>query len=135
MLGEKVRHYQGKNTDLGSLKGKIEEYLKNDGFKIQSSPPSPHGVVIQARKDGFLRSIITADRAFTIMIDGEPNNFTVRMGIGRWLRHLGVTAAEALLLSELFILVDVPETLWNLEVESKILKKIDALVGEAGATT
>jgi len=89
--------------------------------------------VIQARKGGFLRSIITADRAFSIMIDGEPNNFTVRVGIGRWLKHLGITAAEALLLSELFLLVDVPETLWNFEVESKILKQIDSFVGQTTA--
>jgi hypothetical protein len=128
MIGEKVRHYQGKNTDLNVLKGKIEEYLKGDGFKVQSSMPSPHGTVIQAQKGGFLRSIITADRAFTILIDGEPNNFTVRVGIGKWLKHLAITAVEALLLTELFLLVDVPETLWNLEIENKILKTIDSFV-------
>ena len=129
MLGEKVRRYQGKNTDLDGLKTKVEDYLKNEGFKTQTSPPSVHGTVIQAQKGGFLRSVIAADRAFTIMIDGQPNDFTIRVGIGRWLKHLGITAAEALLLSELFLVVDVPETLWNLEVESKILKKIDSLIG------
>jgi hypothetical protein len=128
MIGEKVRHYQGKNTDLNVLKGKIEEYLKGDGFKIQSSTPSPHGTVIQAQKGGFLRSIITADRAFTILIDGEPNNFTVRVGVGKWLKHLAITAVEALLLTDLFLFVDVPETLWNLEIENKILKTIDSFV-------
>lgn len=128
MIGEKVRHYQGKNTDLNTLNGKVEEYLKGDGFKVQSSIPSPHGTVIQAQKGGFLRSVITADRAFTILIDGEPNNFTVRVGIGRWLKHLAITAVEALLLTELFLFVDVPETLWNLEIENKIMKTIDSLV-------
>lgn len=128
MIGEKVRHYQGKNMDLNVLKGKIEEYLKGDGFKVQSSMPSPHGTVIQAQKGGFLRSIITADRAFTILLDGEPNNFTVRVGVGKWLKHLAITAVEALLLTELFLLVDVPETLWNLEIENKILKTIDSFV-------
>jgi hypothetical protein len=129
MIGEKVRHYQGKNTDLNTLKGKIEDYLKAEGFKIQSSPPSPHGMVIQAQKGGFLRSVIAADRGLTIMIDGEPSNFTVRVGIGKWLKHLGITAAETLLLSELFLLVDVPEMAWNLEVENNVVKKIDSLVG------
>ncbi len=129
MIGEKVRHYQGKNTDLSALKGKIEQYLQTDGFKTQSSTPSPHGTVIQVKKGGFLSAVIAADRAFTILIDGEPNNFTVRVGIGKWLEHLGVTAVEALLVSELFILVDVPEMVWDLEVESKILKQIDSFVG------
>ncbi len=129
MIGERVRHYQGKNADLNALKGKIEDYLKGKGFKIQSSKPSPHGTVIQAQKGGFLRSIVTADRALTILLDGEPNNFTVRVGVGKWLQHLGITAVEALLISELFLLVDVPETLWNLEVENEVIKKIDSLVG------
>jgi hypothetical protein len=129
MIGERVRHYQGKSADLNMLKGKIEEYLQGEGFKLQSSAPSPHGTVIQARKGGFLSAVIAADRAFTILIDGEPNDFTVRVGIGKWLEHLGVTAVEVLLISELFLLVDVPEMLWNLEVENKILKQIDSLVG------
>jgi len=129
MIGETVRHYEGKNTDLSALKAKIEQYLQGDGFQVQSSTPSPHGTVIQAQKGGFLASVIAADRAFTILIDGEPNNFTVRLGVGKWLKHLGVTAVEALFISELFLLVDVPEMLWNLEVESKIAKQVDSFVG------
>jgi hypothetical protein len=129
MIGEKVSHYQNKNTDLAGLKTKIEEYLKSEKFKIQSSVPSQHGTVIQANKGGWLSSIISADRALTIMISGESNDFTIRVGIGRWLKHLGITAAEALLLTDLFLLVDVPETLWNFEIENKIAKKIDSLVG------
>jgi hypothetical protein len=132
MIGEKVRHYEGKNTDLNLLKQKIEEYLQTEHFTVQSSTPSAHGTVIQARKGGFLSAVIAADRAFTILIDGEPNNFTVRLGIGKWLEHLGVTAVEALLISELFLLVDVPEMLWNLEIENKMAKQIDSLVEDLG---
>jgi predicted ATPase len=129
MIGEKVRHYEGKNTDLAALKGKIEEYLQGDGFKVQSSVPSPHGTLIQVQKGGFLSAVIAADRAFNILINGEPDNFTVRVGIGKWLEHLGVTAVETLLLSELFLLVDVSEMLWNLDVENKIVKQVDSIVG------
>ena len=129
MIGEKVSHYQNKNTDLASLKSKIEEYLTSEKFKIQSSVPSPHGIVIQAHKGGWLSSIITADRALTIMLDGEPNDFTVRVGVGRWLKHLGITAAEALLLTDLFLFVDIPETLWNFEIENKIAKEINSFIG------
>jgi len=53
----------------------------------------------------------------TIMIAGSAADFTVRIGIGKWLEHLGVTAAETLLLSELFLVVDVAEMAWNLEIE------------------
>ena len=129
MIGEKVRHYEGKNTDLNSLKEKIQQYLEGDGFKVQLSPPSEHGAVIQARKGGFLSAVIAADRALSILIDGESNNFTVRVGIGKWLEHLSVTAVEALLISEIFLLVDIPEMLWNVHVENKLVKEIDSIVG------
>ncbi len=129
MIGEKVRHYTGKTTDLDGLKTKIEDYLKGDGFQTQTSAPSPHGTVIQAKKGGWLRAIVDADRALTILIDGAPDNFTVRIGIGKWVEHLGIAAVETLLISALFIFIDVPETLWNLEIENKIAKEVDTLVG------
>ena len=129
MIGEKVRHYTGKTTDLDGLKTKIEDYLKADGFETQTSAPSPHGNVIQAKKGGWLRAVVDADRALTIMVDGAPDNFTVRIGIGKWVEHLGIAAVETLLISGLFLFVDVPETLWNLEIEDKIAKEIDTLVG------
>jgi hypothetical protein len=129
MIGEKVRHYTGKTTDLDALKTKLESYLKGEGFETQTSAPSPHGTVIQAKKGGWLRAVVDADRALTILIDGTSDNFTVRIGIGKWVEHLAIAAVETLLISTLFILVDIPETLWNVEIENKIAKEIDTLVG------
>jgi hypothetical protein len=129
MIGEKVEHFQGKGTDLSSLQSHIEEYLKSDGFTTQTSPGSDQGVVLQAKKGGFLRGIVAADRAMTIMISGSPADFTVRIGIGKWLEHLAVTAVETLLLSDLFLVVDVAETAWNLEIEDKLVKDIRSFVG------
>lgn len=128
MIGETVRHYQNKNTDQGQLKENIQQYLTSEGFKVQASTDGAHGTVLQAKKGGFLQGTIAADRALTVFISGAPNDFTVRVGIGKWLEHLSVTAVEVLLLSELFLLVDVPEMLWNFHVENNLVKKIDALV-------
>jgi hypothetical protein len=129
MIGEKVEQFQGKGTDLSALQGKIESYLQSEGFTVQTSAASPHGTVIQARKGGFLSGIIAADRALSILVSGDPNDFTVRIGIGKWLEHLGVAALETLLLSELFLVVDVAEMAWNLEIENKLLKQIESFVG------
>lgn len=128
-VGEKVLHFQGKGTDLGDLQQKIEEYLKSDGFTTQTSPDSSNGTVLQAKKGGFLRGAVAADRALSIMIAGDPSDFTVRVGIGKWLEHLGVTAAETLLLSDLFLPVDIGETAWNFEIEGKLVKEIESIVG------
>lgn len=122
-------HFQGRGSDLGSVQLKIENYLKNEGFVVQSSPRSTQGSVIQAKKGGFLRGVIDADRALSIMISGNPNDFTVRIGIGKWLQHLGVAALETLLISDLFLVVDVAESAWNFEIEDKLAKQVESFVG------
>ncbi|MGA9077612.1 MAG: hypothetical protein WB383_04685 [Acidimicrobiales bacterium] len=129
MIGEKVEQFQNKGTDLSGLQTKIEDYLKSEGFTTQTSAPSSEGAVIQAKKGGFLRDVIDADRALSISITGQPNDFTVKVGIGKWLQHLGIAAIETLLISDLFLVVDVAETAWNFEVEEKLVKQIETFVG------
>jgi hypothetical protein len=129
MIGEKVMQYQQKHTDLGELTGRIQSYLEAEGFSVQTSPQSNHGTVIQAKKGRFLAEVIDADRAMTIMLAGSPDDFTVRIGIGKWLKHLGVAAVETLLLSDLFLVVDVAESAWSLEIEDRLVKQIDTLIG------
>ncbi len=129
MPREKIVHFQNKHTDLSNLESKIEDYLKSDGFTVQSSPATDHGVVLQAKKGKFLAEVIDADRALTIYISGTSDDFVVRIGIGKWLAHLGIAAVETLLLSDLFLFVDVGEMLWNLEIEDKLVKQITTIVG------
>jgi hypothetical protein len=128
MVGDKEEHFQGKSTDLSALQSHVEEYLKSDGFKVQTSAPSDQGSVIQAKKGGFLQGVIAADRALTVTIAGSPADFTVHVGIGKWREHLEVIAVETLVLGELFLVVDVAETAWNLEIEEKLVKEIKSFV-------
>ncbi len=90
MIGNKELHYTGKGTDLGALQSHIEQYLKADGFRVQASAPSEQGSVLQANKGGFLRGLVDADRALTITVTGSPADYTVRIGIGKWIEHLAV---------------------------------------------
>ncbi len=129
MIGEKVLQFKGKNVDLPSLVAKIEAYLKSDGFTVQTSPSSDHGTVLQARKGRFLAGLIAADRALTITVSGSADDALVRVGIGKWLQHLATAAIETLLLSDLFLPVDVAETAWNLEIEDKLAKQIQSFAG------
>ena len=129
MLGDKQEQFRGKGTDLSALQAHIEQYLTNDGFTVQTSTSSDQGMVIQARKAGFLREIVAADRALTITITGQSSDFTVRVGVGKWLEHLGVAAIETLLISELFLVVDVADALWSLEVEDKLIADYTSFIG------
>lgn len=128
MVSEKVLHFQGKNRDLNQLSGQIAQQLQAERYKVQSKN-APLGIIIQAQKAAILREVIAADRAFTIMITGQPNDFVVHIGIGKWIQNIAVAAAETLLLSALFLAVDVPDMLWTKYVEKGIAKEITQIVG------
>ncbi|MGB9741371.1 MAG: hypothetical protein ACP5IM_00330 [Candidatus Bathyarchaeia archaeon] len=127
MVSEKVLHFEGKNKDLNYLSQQIVQQLNSEGYKTQMTN-APLGIVIQAKKAGILRDIITADRAFSIVISGQPNDFSVHVGIGKWIQNLAVAAAETILLSALFLAVDIPEMLWTRHVENTIVKQITQIV-------
>lgn len=127
-MNEKVLRFQGKNKELGPLGAQIEQRLKADGYQTQIAT-TPKGTVIQAKKAGILRDIITADRAFTIVLSGQPNDFTVKVGIGKLIQNLVVAAAEAILLEGIPLLVDVPEMLWTTHVEKGVIQEITQIIG------
>jgi hypothetical protein len=129
VIGDKTLNFRGKAVDLAGLQKKIVDYLHADGFVTQSSSPSPEAALIQAKKGGWLAGVIAADRALTILISGKPDDCQVRIGIGKWMEHLTVAALETLFVSGLFLVVDVGETLWNLEIEEKLVKAIESFVG------
>jgi hypothetical protein len=129
MIGDKTLQFQGKGVDLDHLRQQIVGFLEADRFGVQSSATGDHGFVIQARKGGFLAGLVAADRAMTITGSGAAEDATVHIGIGKWIEHLAVTAVETLLLSDLFLVVDVAETAWNVEIEDKLVHQIEAAVG------
>lgn len=128
MVSEKILRFQNKNKDVAQVAQQIEQQLKAEGYTTQSTV-APLGNIIQAKKAGILRDIVVADRAFTIVVSGLPNDFTVHIGIGKWIQNLAVAAVETLLLSVLFLAVDVPEMLWTMHVENGLAKEIQQIVG------
>ena len=127
VVSEKVMHFQGKNKNLDQLSQQIVQQFRSDGYLTQSTT-APLGRVIQAKKAGILRDIITADRAFSILITGQPNDFSIHIGIGRWIQNITVAAVETILLSWLFLAIDVPEMLWTEHVEKTIVREITQIV-------
>ena len=128
VISEKVLHFKDKNKDLNQLSEQIIQKLSSEGYKTQSTN-NPMGIIIQAKKAGVLRDIITAERAFTILISGQPNNFAIHIGIGKVVQNLAVASVEAILTVGLFLIVDIPEMLWTGEVEKGIIKDMIQIVG------
>lgn len=113
-----------KQVDLSSLTQGFAEYLQNGGWRVQQSGDGQKAL-IQAQKAGILRDIITADRALTFSFENAPEGLRVGVGIGKWLKNIGIAVVEALILSELFLAVDIPEMLWSEHVEKELMRELD----------
>lgn len=112
---------------MESLADSIEEMFQNEKYSTQSSQ-RPDGWLVQARKAGVLRDLVASDRAFTATVTGEPKNFTVTFGIGKWVQNLGAAVLEGLLLAPLFLYVEVPASLWSYEIEREFWKFVESQV-------
>jgi hypothetical protein len=120
MIADKTFRYQNAGTDLTVLADNIASYLRSEGFEVQTAIRTAVGLLIQARRGGFLKGIITAERALSIPIQGQPKDFTVRIGIGKWIQNIAVAAVETVALRELFMPLDVAEMLWTVQIENKL---------------
>lgn len=118
------RHYAGESCNLELLADSIEERFQAQGYKTQSGK-TEKGWVIQARKEGFLRELLAAERAFTVTVIGQPTDFRVSFGIGRWVTNLGMAAIEGLLLAPILTFVEIPISLWSYEIESQFWGFVD----------
>lgn len=127
MVTEKNIRFTNRNWDLKDLSQRVVEMLNTEKWLTQKIETGK-GIVIQARKENILRDIFTADRALTILVSGVPNDFNIRVGIGRWVQNLTVAAVEAILTSGLFLIIDVPEMVWNARIENEVIKEITVIV-------
>jgi len=114
------------SKDLNQLVNDFANYLKNSGWKVQNKTENDQAI-LQAQKAGILRDIIAADRALTFTFKKDNDNIDVNVGVAKLLQNLGVTAIETILLSEIFIVIDVPEIAWTDHVEKDLLKQLEQI--------
>lgn len=102
-------------------------YLQTNGWKVQNNVQSD-GAIIQAQKGGILRDLVASDRALTFVLkDNQNGEINVHVGVANLLKNIGITAIETILLSELFIFVDIPELLFNEHIEKTLLEQLKVL--------
>lgn len=122
-----IREFQGKDVNLDDLSELVIDFFKEEGFRTQQAK-HPHGILIQARKGGVMRTLLAMDRALTVVIQGDNNDFKIRIGVGKWLKNLGVAAIEAFFLSPLVAFIEVPEALWTYEIEHQLWHYVETQI-------
>ena len=126
MVAEKSLRFTNKNLDLDWFSQRILDDLDSEGFTTQKSE-GPSGIVIQARKEDLLRALVTAERCLTILVSGQPNDCTVRVGIGKWIQNIAVAGVEAVLTAGLFLPVEFLEAAWDSRIQYDIMDDISRI--------
>jgi hypothetical protein len=121
------RKYLGRDCNLELLSDGLEEYFQTRGYKTQSEDHELTHVV-QARRESTLRTVVAADRSFTIIVQGEPNSFTVSFGIGKWLQNLSVAVLEGLAIGPAVFVAEVPISMWDYEIEREFWNYVEQQV-------
>jgi hypothetical protein len=116
-----------KQVDPSLIGSKFSQFLTQDGWKVQTKDEGSK-VLVQAQKGGILRDLIVADRALNFLFEKVPEGMKVTVGVGKWVQNLAIATIEILLVSELFLFIDVPEMLWTSHVENQLMKKLDEIV-------
>ena len=82
----KGSNWYNKNIDLEKLTHKIADWFYADGFpevrKEISNDKTQY--LVQARKGGVLRTLTSTRKALTVVIEGNPDNFHIKVGSGEW---------------------------------------------------
>ena len=121
------RDYLGKRVNLDQLQGLIESFFGEEGFRTQSLK-HPQGYIVQAKKGGIFRTILAANRAYTIIIEGSPSNFKIRIGVADWLKGLKNEVTEPFFTNPMMAYLEIPEALWSYELEHQMWHYIETQV-------
>lgn len=122
-----IREFQGKNVNLEDLAELMVDFFKEEGFRTQLAKHA-HGILIQARKGGVMRTLLAMDRALTVTIQGDKDDFKIRIGVSKWLKNLGVASIEAFFFSPLVAFIEVPEALWSYEIEHHLWHYVETQI-------
>ena len=128
MVREKTLRFQGKNKGPRSVITGDRAAVPGRGLQdpVEERPTREHHPDSEGRR---LAGHHHGRPRVTIVIAGDSNDFTIHVGIGKFIQGFAIAAVETILLTELFLVVDVPEALWTVHVENDIIKKITTLVG------
>jgi len=116
--------YRDKNCDLDVLNKQIESWFLDQGYEVQSNK-AEGSWCLQAQKTEGWRKAVGASRAFTILILGQPNDFSIEVGTGEWASNLVAGGVAAVLTGGVSIIGSGLATGWAKKIEGDIWKFIE----------
>lgn len=119
--------YTNKARDLNVLFRDIENWFKELGYQTQTNK-TDKSWLLQAAKTEMWRKAVGASRAFNVLIEGEPNDFSVDLSTGEWASNLAAGGVAAILTGGGTLLVSGVLAGWSKKVEVDLWTFIDQKV-------
>ncbi|MEH2052247.1 SHOCT domain-containing protein [Nostoc sp.] len=116
--------YQNKDRDLDALLRDIETWFSGQGYQIQTNKIDGTWF-LQAAKTEVWRKAIGASRAFNVLIQGQPKDFSVELSTGEWASNLTAGGVAAVLTGGATLLVSGLAAGWSKKIESDLWNFID----------
>lgn len=116
--------YREKNCDLDSLLKDVETWFADQGYETQSNQTTGAWLV-QARKTETWRKALGVSRAFNVLIQGQPNEFSVEIGTGEWVTNLTAVGIAAVLTGGMSLVGSAVATAWSKKIEADLWAYVD----------
>ena len=116
--------FQDKNRDLDILSKDIQSWFAEQGYEVQSNK-AEGAWVVQAQKTEAWRKAVGASRAFNILIQGQPNSFSVEVGTGVWAANLAASGVAAVVSGGFSIFGSGLAAGWSKKIEGDIWNFIE----------
>ncbi|MEH2323119.1 MAG: SHOCT domain-containing protein [Nostoc sp.] len=119
--------YQDKDRDLDALLKDIETWFSGQGYEIQTNKTDKTWF-LQAAKTEMWRKAVGASRAFNVLIQGQPKDFSVELSTGEWASNLAAGGVAAVLTGGVTLLVSGLAAGWSKKIEGDLWNFIDQKV-------
>ena len=124
-----ILHYTGKNTNLNALTATIAKWFQDQKFATQMLQSDiERKWLIQARKKNVWRACTASARELAVVIEGEPNDFTVKVAASKWTNNLAsLTVLTLLSLGTLLPFCGIA-TVWIIKIRKDLKEFIDLMI-------
>lgn len=118
------RIYLNEQVDMQKLGNLVLSFFKEEGF-ITQRINLDHTQIIQAKKGGIMRALLSTNKAFTIIVKGDPNNIDVIMGIREWIEGDSESKLKTAIKTPISFFESVPEAIWAYELEHHLWNHLE----------
>jgi|GEM_PF-707313 len=121
------KSYTNNNRDLDVLSKEIQTWFDEQGYDTQTNKTDGTWLLQAAKNQGW-RKAVGASRAFNVLIQGQPNDFSVDLSIGEWASNLAAGGVAAVLTGGATLLISGVAAGWSKKIEGDLWSFIDQKV-------